>query len=74
MMSLLKAYAQSIDANFSPEKFHIDFEAGMLKAIERVFPDSEVKGCLFHFTQAVWRKVQAVGLSQAYRAGSIVKR
>ena len=29
-------------------------------------PNIEVKGCAFHWTQAVWRKVQQLGLQTAY--------
>ena len=31
-----------------------------------VFDGLELKGCLFHWTQAVWRKVQELGLQVAY--------
>ncbi|KAL8608004.1 hypothetical protein ACOMHN_023820 [Nucella lapillus] len=34
---------------------------------------ADVRGCFFHFAQAVWRKVQALGLSGAYRESPEVK-
>jgi len=36
-------------------------------AIRRVFVDLSIKGCIFHWTQAIWRKVQDQGLATTYR-------
>ncbi len=32
-----------------------DLEASVWKAAIHVFPDVTIHGCVFHFTQAVWR-------------------
>ena len=47
-------------------KVVVDFEVGLWAAIRAVLPDVSAKGCLFHWTQAVWRKCQALGLAVAY--------
>ena len=44
----------------------IDFEAAMWQALHRVLPTVAIHGCLFHWTQAVWRKAQELGLQVAY--------
>ena len=44
----------------------IDFEAAMRCAIPLVFPGVTILGCYFHWAQAVWRKVQELGLQVAY--------
>ena len=49
-----------------PRTFLVDFEAAAIKAIQVVFTDSVVKGCCFHYRQAIYRKVQTVGLKGDY--------
>ena len=44
----------------------IDFERAVWKAFPAAFPGLEITGCLFHWTQALWRKVQELGLQWAY--------
>jgi len=40
--------------------FLTDFESAAINAIRATFPASSVKGCTFHFRQAITRKVQSV--------------
>lgn len=40
---------------------------GAWQAIREVFQQATVKGCVFHWTQAVWRRVQEYGLVTTYR-------
>ncbi|XP_041372005.1 uncharacterized protein LOC121385401 [Gigantopelta aegis] len=47
-------------------EFVADFETGMWKGIREVYPGLPIKGCCFHWNQAVWRKVQELGLAQQY--------
>ncbi|KAL8590463.1 hypothetical protein ACOMHN_011676 [Nucella lapillus] len=56
-----------------PQRLMTDFEMGVIAAIRISFPMADVRGCFFHFAQAVWRKVQALGLSGAYRESLEVK-
>ena len=48
------------------EGFVLDFEAAAWTALEEVFPGVSMKGCVFHWTQAVWRKVQDLGLRTTF--------
>lgn len=46
--------------------FLTDFEAAAIKAIQEVFPQAVLKGCTFHFRQAVLRRVGTEGLRPHY--------
>ena len=41
-----------------------------VKAVELHFPNAQHHGCYYHFMQAIWRKVQLLGLQEKYRAES----
>ena len=43
-----------------------DFISGAWKAARTIYPDTVTRGCAFHFSQAVWRKVQELGLATTY--------
>ncbi|KAF9763292.1 hypothetical protein NGRA_1364 [Nosema granulosis] len=47
----------------NPTNIQIDYEVAAFNAIKRCFPDSSISGCLFHFAQALWRKVAELGLT-----------
>ncbi|XP_028966906.1 uncharacterized protein LOC114828143 [Galendromus occidentalis] len=66
MFTLLKTFAVTRHMVFQPPKMQLDFEVSSLKAIEESLPGTEVKGCNFHFSQAIWRKTQQVGLRTFY--------
>ena len=44
------------------EVFTADFERGIWKGIRDVFPDPRIRGCAFHWSKAVFAKVQDLGL------------
>jgi hypothetical protein len=52
------------------ESFVLDFEIAAWQACREVFPGLPVKGCVFHWTQSVWKHVQYLGLAPAYRQRS----
>ncbi|CAF4604617.1 unnamed protein product, partial [Rotaria socialis] len=51
---------------FSPSTIITDFEPSLAEAIISEFPSSNHIGCYFHFTQAVYRQIQHLGLSSGY--------
>lgn len=58
--------------NFSPTKFTLDFEKASMAAIKEVFPEAEIKGCYFHFSQCIWKKGKQLGLTKCTDTRKIV--
>ena len=58
---------------FYPKKFHIDFEIAVIEALKIVFPHSEIEGCLFHFSQCIWRKIQKYGLVKDFNENKEIR-
>ena len=48
------------------EEIIIDFEESVWRAIPDVLPNVCIRGCGFHWGQAVWRKIQELGLQVSY--------
>lgn len=44
----------------------MDFEIALWQACRSLLPSCRLHGCFFHFTQAIWRKVQELGLRPLY--------
>nr|ACE75420.1 hypothetical protein GIP_L8_0340 [Glyptapanteles indiensis] len=45
-----------------------DFERAIISAVGKVYDQSVMKGCFFHFRQAIWRSIQKCGLQGPYAA------
>ena len=74
VLRLIEVSARRIGRSFQPIKFLLDYEEAMILALRSHFPSASIKGCLFHFTQAVWRNCQAIGLSPYYTNNQQVRR
>ena len=72
----LRAFNALKDLNtcLAPQKIVTDFELAAINAFKATFPNVAIKGCFFHFAQAVWRKVQELGLSKAYRENDQLRK
>ena len=57
MWRLIKREADNV-AELKIKSMLCDFETSAIKAVSSVFPDASVKGCYFHFTQSIWRKMK----------------
>ena len=51
--------------NWNLASASLDFEAGLINGFKKVFTDSRLIGCLFHFKQALYREAQIQGLTTA---------
>lgn len=54
----LLTIAGNHELNLCPRRIICDFEMGIISAIKQCFPNTDLRGCLFHFGQIIWRKVQ----------------
>lgn len=65
-LRLFQAIAQFIP-DYNPNRVITDFEIGVLTAIRETFPGIDHSGCLFHFGQCLYRKLQKLPhLHRAY--------
>ena len=54
------------DSGFVIKTFMSDFEKGSRNAVRNIYPGVNVKGCWFHYTQSIMRRVKKVGLQREY--------
>ncbi|XP_071040757.1 uncharacterized protein [Parasteatoda tepidariorum] len=74
LFDLLKGKALALGISLNPNSVLIDFERSCISALKDTFPYAAVKGCFFHYGQCIWRKVQELGLSSAYRNDDEVRQ
>ena len=49
-----------------PKVIITDFELAAIKAFQFIYPKAQVKGCLFHFGQTLFKNLKKLGLVEAY--------
>ena len=67
MREIKQRVLQVSGQHLNPTRVVTDFEVSLISAIETEFPQSTVKGCYFHFTQSVWRRVVELGLAVPFK-------
>ncbi|RNA12118.1 MULE transposase [Brachionus plicatilis] len=55
-----------------PKSITSDFEKAFLNAVDGLFPQTKIYGCIFLFKQSMWRKIQELGLSTDYGKNALV--
>ena len=63
---VLKKVLRMLPTTPSVEQVTADFETAVWGAFRKVLPEVQLLGCAFHWNQALWRKVQELGLQTAY--------
>ena len=53
--------------NFKPDIAITDFESAIQNAVVNTYDDTNIRGCVFHFKQAILRKVNKIGLAKTYK-------
>ncbi|XP_064467768.1 uncharacterized protein LOC135378621 [Ornithodoros turicata] len=67
-ITLLTALKNECGHENQPDVVVLDFEQAAINAFQDVFPNTVVRGCFFHLSQCIYRKVQNVGLQELYAA------
>jgi hypothetical protein len=57
----LKTCAINEEFNLKPREVITDFELAAINALREVFPGVVIKGCHFHFCQALKKKIKSIG-------------
>ncbi|XP_063845359.1 uncharacterized protein LOC135091548 [Scylla paramamosain] len=56
------------------KKVVADFEQAIWRAFRYILPNTTIQGCLFHWAQCIFRKVQDLGLAVAYRENGLMQK
>ena len=73
-LEIIKQKTEDLGYTLAPVEVLTDFELAIIQAVELTFPTTEVKGCFFHFAQALNRKISTLGLQPAYRQNQDVSK
>ena len=57
LFQVMRTILDLLPQNPEVKQVMVDFEKAMWNCLREVLPDVTVKGCVFHWTQALWRKV-----------------
>ena len=71
---MLLSVIHLLDADPAVSQITVDFEIALWSVLRRLFPGVKLLGCAFHWTQALWRKIQALGLQGAYNNDDAVHK
>ena len=61
---MVKEAALNLGLDLTTSSVLSDFEQALINALRLNFPTAEHRGCYHHYSQAIWRKVQALGLKR----------
>ena len=68
--AVFKELIRSLGDDYNLEECVLDFEQAAWNSLREAFPDIQIHGCQFHYSQAIFRKVQALGLAKTYKEDS----
>ena len=60
--------------NFKPTTVVSDRESAPRNRFKQLYPNTNINGCWFHYTQCIWAKVQKLGLTQSYHDNNEISR
>jgi len=72
--SVLEAVVDAMPRRPRVQAVVADFELAVWTAVRHVLSGVVMRGCNFHFAQALWRNVQSLGLQSLYSSDDAVNR
>ena len=73
ILELIKRRLADLDLTLEPTTVISDFEKALVPTICTQLRTSQHHGCLFHFSQAIWKRVQLLGLTTLYHSNHAVR-
>lgn len=73
-VAVMEAIISYFDGNLQVSHVMLDFEMAVWNAFAECFPNVQLHGCSFHFTQAIFRKVQSLGMQVQYQENVPVRK
>ena len=64
--TLLSHISDASSRGLAPRSILMDFEAAAISAFRERFSHATLKGCFYHLSQSIWRRVQEAGLQTRY--------
>ena len=55
----------------NPTNAMSDWEQGARNALKQQYPTTRMNGCWFHYTQAIWRRIQKAGLAHEFQVTKV---
>lgn len=59
-------------SHWKPAIVHCDYEIAAINAMSELFPETQIKGCFYHWCRAVWRKAKYLQLTKTKAQKRIV--
>ena len=65
--NLIKS-SSDLGFELNPNFIKSDYELNIINAFKTIYPSVEIKGCYFHFIQALWKNIKDKQLNKEYKA------
>ena len=62
----LKKFAISLNLDLKPVTIMVDFERAAIISFKKNFKNVQIKGCLFHFSQSLYKNLSKHHLTESY--------
>ncbi|CAN0061560.1 unnamed protein product, partial [Heterosigma akashiwo] len=69
----LQSFISAMNWNLNVLSISVDFEKALIKAVKMQFREAFIMGCLFHFKQAIRRRLLKLGVSKSKVKESMVR-